>query len=275
MDAIKAFAGKKPLAFVLLTLLFWFLVSGLLAAASAAILGVPMIEAVPQMIGSLGATLVLLAIAGGMGWLPSIGIVSLGSWRLWLLTIPLLAYLIMVYLYGFFGDLSFDFGIFARSETARAILLRGGIVGFVEETLFRGIILYALVRAWGRSKRGLLLSVLVQAALFAIPHILQAMAGNSWTQVLMVVINSFVSGVWWGVLVLLGRSLWPVILLHGLSNLSVQVKSISSASIEPAMAAYGRATMLELPLALLAIWLLLRVPLGSEPEAESWFQNQP
>ena len=167
------------------------------------------------------------------------------------------------------GDLSFNFGIFARSETARGILLRDGVVGFVEETLFRGIILHVLVRAWGRSRRGLLLSVLVQAALFAVPHLLQAMAGSSWYQVFMVVVNGFVSGIWWGVLVLLGGSLWPVMLLHGLSNLSVQVRSLSSASIEPAIAAYGRATLLELPLALLAIWLLLRASLGSEPEAES------
>jgi hypothetical protein len=58
-------------------------------------------------------------------------------------------------------------------------------------------------------------------------------------------------------------------LLHALSNISVQVRSLSSASIEPAIAAYGRATLLELPLALLAIWLLLRLPLASEPEAES------
>jgi membrane protease YdiL (CAAX protease family) len=269
MAAINAFAAKRPLAFVLLTLLFWLLVSGMLAAASGALLDLPVIDAVPQMIGSLGATLVLLAIAGWLGWLPSIGILSLGGWRLWLITIPLLAYLLAAYLYGFFGDLSFEFGIFARSETARGLLLRQGIVGFVEETVFRGIILYALVRAWGRSKRGLLLSVLVQAALFAAPHLLQAGAGISWTQVLMVIVNGFVSGIWWGVLVLLGGSLWSVVLLHGLSNLSVQVRSLSSASIEPALAAYGRATLLELPLALLAIWLLLRAPLGSESDTES------
>lgn len=273
MAAIKTFTEKRPLISVLLILLFWFLASGLLATASAAVLDVPMTEAVPQMIGTLGATLVLLAIAGWLGWLSSIGILRLGSWQLWLITIPLFAYLIMAYLYGFFGDLSFDFGIFARSETAREMLLRGGIVGFVEETLFRGIILYVLVRAWGGSKRGLLLSVLVQAALFAVPHLLQAMAGSSWDQVFMVIVNGFVSGVWWGVLVLLGGSLWPVMLLHGLSNLSVQVKSLSSASIEPAIAAYGRATLLELPLALLAIWLLLRAPLGSESEAESWLRD--
>ena len=269
MDAVKAIAEKRPLAFVLLVLLFWLFAGGMLAAAGAALLGVPVTEAVPQMIGSLGATLILLAIAGWLGWLPSIGIFILGSWRLWLIIIPLLAYLILAYLYGFFGDLSFDFGILARSETAREILLRGGVVGFVEETLFRGIILYALVRVWGRSRRGVLLSVLVQAALFAVPHLLQAMTGSSWDQVFMVIVNGFVSGIWWGVLVLLGGSLWPVMLLHGLSNASVQVRSLSSASIEPAIAAYGRATLLELPLALLAIWLLLRAPLGSEPEAES------
>lgn len=269
MDAINAFAKKRPLVFAILTLLFWVLVGAILVAGSAAVLGLPIIEDVPQIFGTLGATVVLLVIAGRLGWLRSMGITRLGGWRVWLVTIPLLAYLIMAYLYGFFGELSFDFSIFARSEAARRILVRDSIVGFVEETLFRGVILYTFVRAWGRSKRGLLLSVILQAALFAVIHLLQATGGYSWTQVLMVMLNGFVSGIWWGVLVLLGGSLWPAMLLHALSNISVQVQSLSSAAIEPVIAAYGRATLLELPLALLALWLLQRTPPASEVEAKS------
>lgn len=269
MDAIKAFAEKRPLAFVLLIFLFWFLVGAILAVGSAATLGVPIIEDVPQMVGTLGATFVLLVIAGRMGWLRSIGITRFGGWRVWLMAIPLLAYMIFAYLYGFFGDVSFDFGVFGRSEEARGILLRDGIVGFVEETLFRGIILYALVRVWGRSKRGIIVSVIVQAALFGVLHVLQVITGSSLTTALMVMLNSFLSAIWWGVMVLQWRSLWPVILFHSLSNISVLVKGIASAYIEPAVAAYGRATLLEMPLVVLGIWLLVRTPLGSEMEGES------
>ena len=265
MDAIKAFAEKRPLAFVFLILLLWFLVGAILVVGSAATLGVSIIEDVPQMVGTLGATFALLVIAGRMGWLRSMGLTRFGGWRVWLMAIPLLAYMIFAYLYGFFGNVSFDFGIFGRSEAARGILLRDGIVGFVEETLFRGIIL----RVWGRSKRGIIVSVIVQAALFAALHVLQVIAGSSLTTALMVMMNGFLSGIWWGVMVLQWRSLWPVILLHSLSNISVLVKGITSTYIEPAVAAYGRAALLEMPLVVLGIWLLLRTPLASEIEKES------
>ena len=263
------FAEKRPLAFALLALLIWFVLGAVFVVGSAALLRVPIVEDVPQMAGTLGATFVLLLIAWRMGWLRSMGLASFGGWRVWLTAIPLLVYMILAYLYGFFGDVSFDFGVFARSDVARRILVRDGIVGFVEETLFRGIILYALVRVWGRSKRGLIASVIVQAALFGVLHMLQVLAGGSLATTLMVMVNSLLSGIWWGVMVLRWGSLWPVIVLHGLSNVSVLAKGISSAYIEPVTTAYARATLLEIPLVALGLWLLLRTPTRSEMEGKS------
>ena len=264
MEAINAFAEKRPLVFSILTLLFWVLAGALLVGGSAALLGVPIFEDVPQIFGTLGATLVLLAIAGRLGWLRSMGFTRLGGWRVWLITIPLLAYLIAAYVYGFFGNLSFDFGIFARSEAARRILVRDGIVGFVEETLFRGIVLYALVRVWGHSKRGLIAAVVVQAVLFGVYHLLQSTVGISLTIVLLVIVNCILSGLWWGALVVRWGSLWPVIVLHGLSNLAVQAKGLTSASIEPVSMGYIRGTLMELPLVIFGVWLLLRMSQSSK-----------
>jgi membrane protease YdiL (CAAX protease family) len=166
-----------------------------LALGTAALLGVPIIEDIPQITGTLGATVVLLVIAGRMGWLRPIGIARLGGWRVWLLAIPLLITLILAYLYGFFGDISFDLAMLARSDAARRLLVRQAIVGFVEETLFRGLILYALMRAWGRSRRGLIASVIIQAALFGVVHLLQIGVRSSLVTALMVVVNGSVSGV--------------------------------------------------------------------------------
>jgi len=266
MEAIKPFSNRRPLVFVLLILLSWLLVGAVLVFGSAAVLDLSIIEDVPQMIGTLGSIFILLLIAWRLGWLKSIGITRLGNWKAWLITIPLLLYLVFAYSYGFFGDLSFDLGIFSHSETARQLLLRQGIVCFVEETLFRGLILYVLVKAWGGSKRGLIRSVVVQAFIFGAIHMLQAAGGSSLGTTLLVVLNGIVSGIWWAVLVLNWKSLWQVILLHSLSNLFMQVKSLSSAALEPAFLAYGRATLFELPLAVLGIWLLLIMPLDRSVE---------
>ena len=242
---------------------------------SAALLHVSIVEDIPQTISALGATFALLAITARMGWWHSIGIAHPGGWKVWLMVIPLLVYMILAYWYGFFGNVSFDPGIFSRSAEARGMLAREGIVGFVEETLFRGIILYTLVRVWGRSKNGLIASVIVQAALFGAIHILHAGAGSPLSTALMVVMNSFVSAVWWSVIVLRWKSLWPTVVLHGLSNASVMIKGLSSVSIEPATTAYIRATALELPLLILGLWLLLQTPTHSEIEEKSQHDHNP
>lgn len=264
MNPIETLAEKRPFVFALLMILTWFFLGAILVFGSAALLHVSIVEDIPQTIGTLGATFALLAITARMGWWRSIGIARLGGWRVWLITLPLLIYMILAYWYGFFGNLSFDPGIFARSAEARGMLARESIVGFVEETLFRGIILYALARVWGRSRNGLIASVIVQAALFGGLHMLHAGAGSPLGMVLMVVMNSFVSGIWWGVIVLRWKSLWPTIMLHGLSNASVLIKGVSSAYIEPVTTAYIRATALELPLLILGLWLLLRTPMHHE-----------
>jgi membrane protease YdiL (CAAX protease family) len=268
MRTIKRLADKRPFVFALLILLIWLLLGAVLVVVCATLLQVSMTDIVPQMVGTLGATLLLLLLMGRMGWLGPIGITRLGSWRICLLTIPLLVCMVFAYWYGFFDDVSFDFGVLARSEDAQEILIRDGIVGFVEETLFRGIILYVLVRAWGKTRGGLIASVIVQAGLFAAIHVLQGMLGGSWGVVLMVMVNAVVSGIWWGAIVLKWKSLWPVIVLHGLSNASVLIKGLSSSYVEPAVAAYMRATLLEMPLLIFGVWLLLRTPTVVEVEED-------
>ena len=259
MAAIKTLADNRPVAFVFLALMTWVLLGAGLVFGSAAVLQLPVADMAPQMIGTLGAVLILLGIAGRIRWLHAIGLTRLGGWQVWLITLPLLGYMVVAYLYGFFGDIGFDFGIFARSSFARDLLMRQSVVGFVEETLFRGIVLYALVRVWGHSKRGLMAAVVVQAMLFGVYHLLQSTVGVSLTVVLLVIVNCILSGLWWGALVVRWGSLWPVIVLHSLSNLVVQVKGLTSASIEPATMGYIRGTLLELPLVVFGVWLLLRM----------------
>ncbi len=261
MNKLENLASKRPLVFVSLIFLIWFALGTILVLGCTALLRVSMTDRIPQMVGTLGATLLLLLVVGRMGWLRSIGITYFGDWRVWAITLFLLVYMVLAYWYGFFGNVSFDFGILARSEAAREILIRDGIVGFVEETLFRGIFLYVFVRAWGQARGGLLAGVVVQAVLFGVLHILQSILGRSLVVVLMVMINGVVSGIWWGVIVLKWKSLWPVIVLHGLSNASVLIKGLSSSYVEPDVVAYIRATSLEIPLLVLGIWLLFRMPM--------------
>jgi len=51
-------------------------------------------------------------------------------------------------------------------------------VGIAEEFLFRGILLFVLVRAWGRNRTGALRAVLVTSVVFGLIHATPALVGE-------------------------------------------------------------------------------------------------
>jgi membrane protease YdiL (CAAX protease family) len=91
---------------------------------------------------------------------------------------------------------------------APMILLRGAVVGFVEELLLRGFLLFAPVHVWGASRRGLLGATTVTAMIFALTHIFQFLAGNAMDDTLLTMVNAFVGGLRYAMLILLSGSLW-------------------------------------------------------------------
>jgi membrane protease YdiL (CAAX protease family) len=264
---MKRLATRHPLLFVVAVLLGWLAASLLAALAAAALLDTDLATNLAQSLGTLTATGLLLLLAWRLGWLRPAGIACLGGWRLWLLTLALVLYVCGAYHYAFFGTPFFDVGLLIRLPEARAILGRQLIVGFVEETLFRGVLLYALVRAWGTSRRGLFAAVLTPALLFGVLHLLQLTTGQELAATLAVILNGLVGGFWLGALVRRWGSLWPGVILHALSNMVAQVGALALPNVMSPASATLLATLLEMPLVLLAAWWLLRLPLAAEGEA--------
>jgi membrane protease YdiL (CAAX protease family) len=252
-------ADRRPFVFTLLVVLAWFLVGGGIAAATASVLQTPMVDTWPQTVGSLAATGVLLLVVSRLGWLRPMGITTLGSWSTWAVTLLLGSYLVLSGSFAFFGEVAFDPRSLLGMEEAGAILLRQATVGFVEETLFRGVLLYALSRAWGRTKQGLVAAVVVQAALFGVPHALQAFVGAAPVTALINVVATFVTGLWLGLLVLGVGTLWPAVLLHTVSNAAILIKGLASPWLDPALLGYVRATLFELILVLVGLWIVLKL----------------
>lgn len=267
------FAGDHPLTFALLTLLLWLIVTAAAVILISLLFSLPPTAYAVQSLGTLAATAMLLAIYWRFGWLRPAGIASPGSWRVWLYALAALVYLVLVYWFVFFGEIAFDPAVLSLSrETlsgeAVAIVLRQTIVALVEEILFRGLVLYALVRVWGKSRRGLLASVLLSAFLFGALHLLQGTAGSSLDLALLVSLESFVSGIWWGAIVLIGISIWPAVVLHALSNLSVLIRLLALPGLALSGSGFILAALLQLPLIILFIWLLLRsFPRPDTPES--------
>ena len=263
MDLVIRLANRRPLVFSLGVLLAWLLLGALIVFGTALIFDMPFTAPIVQGAGTMGATCVLLFLVARLGWIRKIGITTPGTWVVWALTLMLGVYLALTGFLAFFGEVSFDPRSLLGTPEAVAILGRQPIVAFTEETLFRGIILLALVRVWGKTKRGVLAAVLVQAALFGCLHALQAFAGAPLANALLNVVHTFLFGVWMGVLVLKTGSLWPAIFLHLVANAFVLIKGLSSPWIEPSYLGYLWATLFELPLVAVGLWRITRTQFSS------------
>lgn len=267
VNSLVRLANNRPLVFSLTMLFAWMLLTLLIVATTTLIIGTPITSVISQSIGTLSATGILLLLAARLGWLSGIGITRIGSMTTWLVTILIGAYITLAYLYSFFGDLDYQPIYIIETQEARALLPRQFIVGFVEETVFRGFILFVLIRVWGKSKSGILAAVLVQAALFGVLHALQVTAGVPLTTAFLNVISTFVFGIWMGTLVLSVSTIWPAIFLHALANFIPLSKGLYSPWINPVSLQDFRAILFELPLVLIGMWVIwkrLAVPMVTQ-----------
>ena len=98
-------------------------------------------------------------------------------------------------------------------------------VGFVEELLFRGII----IRAW--LKKGVYVAVGVSTALFGLGHLMQLMGGQSAYGTVLQILFSLVLGLALALVVVRTWSIWGVIVFHALFDFVQFVSTSPTASV--------------------------------------------
>jgi len=258
MAKLKLFVTNHPVSTVLLTILAYFLTGGLFVALATIVSGAPYSDPLVQSFGFLAAIITLLVIAWRFEWLRPMDVAYLGTWQAWLIALALLIYIVLCYWLVFFGEIGINLRYLTNSEEANTLFWRQLVVGFTEEILFRGIIFYALVRVWGGTRRGLYASVILTAFLFAIPHILQGFSGQSLNIALVVIVEAIISGIWYAVYVLLSGSLWPIVLIHAFSNMSVAMKALTEPGWSISISGLIGVILLQLPLVIVGFWLLQR-----------------
>lgn len=257
MKSVLNISERKPLIFVLVLLVAWMILVTAVAVPVGILLNRPIADSLIQAVGALIATLILLLAAYRIGWINHIGITSFGSRLSWVVTLALSVYVILAGFYAYFDEFSFQVSSLFDQE-AWPILLQGLRAGFVEEVVFRGVILYSLVRVWGKENRGVVTALIVQAVLFALPHVFQVLAGVSPASALSNVLATLVFGLWTGMLVVVVGSLWPAIFLHAVSNSFTMIKGLSSVWITPYYLGYLRGALVEIPLVLIGLWIVLK-----------------
>jgi membrane protease YdiL (CAAX protease family) len=260
MFKLKTFAIARPLVFSLLVILLGSLLTE-----------VPLQELFSPSIGAQPAyylTVILeQGIVGGLffvllarfGWLNTAGFTSPRQWRALWLGWPLL----------FFALINIEEGVVidvAKPVLIALHLLTALSTGWVEEVLFRGVVVTAFLQKWGQSRPGICLAVLVSSVLFGAVHLLNFIQGrkpllNTATQIMFAIFF----GVMFSACLLRNRSIWPVILLHAAVDWAGTLREIAvggglRVDIPPmSLASAGASILITLPLFFYGLFILRKV----------------
>jgi len=252
MNRINSSATQRPLAFSLvITFLFVLLVltSSIVAGriwhanTSGWYFG--------STIGRLVSILMLLFIVARLGWLRSAGFTSPGKLRSWLILVIPLAYSIAISAYAMTGNFDFSDSDPALTASAAPFILSHA---FLEELVFRGLVLHAFVRAWGATNPGIVSSVLMSSLFFGGYHILY-LAGEPLPVVLSRIVFSTLLGIVFGAFVLRGESIYPAAFFHGILNLAGYL-NLTSNRVEGTPSSWLLMSLFMLPLGLYGFHLL-------------------
>lgn len=200
--------------------------------------------------------LLCLGVLWGFGWIRLSGITRFGSIKIWLWIILIFVYHVVVDLYVFTGEIGI---VSSNSPLAMATLLYYLVAGLFEETLFRGLILLAMVRGWGDSKTGLLKAVMFSSMFFGLIHLFNLVELPIGAVVFQVA-GAAMLGVLWSALLMYTGSLWPAIVLHWLTNAAVNIQLLGIQDFTATGAIYARLAIWFIPMALLGLYLLWKRP---------------
>lgn len=257
MERFKQFATHHPVIFGLMFALILILLHIVSIILGIIIPGEAYGKNIGEAVGRLAATFLLLLIIWRLGWLKDAGFTRFGGWQSWLLILIPLIYEIIVSLYLFFGDFIFDL---SDPPLVSLVTFNQITVGLVEETVFRGIILYSLIRLWGDSKVGIFKCALISALIFGASHMVWIITGRAVTLALLRALSTFLSGIYYAAFLLRGRSIWPLVVFHGVLNAVANVKVLGIAGFEETITSNVLWILLILPIVIFGIYLLWRVP---------------
>jgi uncharacterized protein len=191
-----------------------------------------------------------------LGWLGPAGFTRAGQWNIWLSLLLPLVYTIASSVFSMTGKFDFSVHVPAPAGVLTLFIL---VAAFLEEVVFRGLILYAFVREWGGTNRGLIGSVLVSSIFFGGMHILDFLSGRPLPNVLLQSIQALFLGIILGTILLVGKSIYPAAFFHGILNL-IGYLTFGNRGLEPEPVSWMTLSLLMLPLALFGILLLRAVP---------------
>jgi len=256
MNKFKNFAVNRPFLFGLV-LIFIYVILGTLTY--------PIHYLVPENeVGQLyGDTLskfviflIFLFLLWRLGWLKESRFTRLGKISIWPIVAIILVYEILSHLYAFTGDITIAL---PASQLAIANLVINLPTALVEETMYRGLTLVAMIIAWGNTKQGQIKAIILASLLFGLTHLFNIIVrpfGVVLFQAMVVILQGMV----FATIVLSFRSLWPVIIIHWFGNAAVNIKLVGNENYKETFSMWIIWAITLIPLIIYSAYLIRNLP---------------
>ena len=186
---------KHPFTFVL-GLEFIVLIVDIISLGITKMLGLDIYANIA--IGNSVLTIITVFILWKMNWWKIIGFRTLRTKYFYLLIVPALP--MIGNAFGHYSNLDAHLYFY--------YLLLTIMVGFVEEGIYRGLMLQVLLT------KGVWMAVIATSVLFSLTHCMNLMSGIPWEWVLQSLVFAFVLGFGWAAFAIRTKTIWPLMLLH-------------------------------------------------------------
>lgn len=250
---MKNFAARKPIVFSLaVTAIFLFLMS------SAFILGalladIPNGKDIGEFLGKILVAIMFILVLWRFHWLKGAGLTYQGKWRSWLVALILLVYAVLSTAYALTGSIELSFSYPGRYIWITANMMGSGMA---EEIVYRGLIFYCILVAWKNRPNKTLLSAVASAAIFGYSHMIWVLLGKDPTLGFLQSTAAFASGIFYAGLLVQTRSIWPVVVIHGLTNAFVYIQIAGMANFNETTAGGILDIAYSLPLVIYGLFFL-------------------
>lgn len=259
MRKLEHFTIQHPVAFGFLLILAFTLLSTLTWPITQ-IYPFPEGHELGAAIAKLMITAFFILLLWGFGWLKSAGFISVGSKRIWGLAIVLMIYNVALGIFAYTGRFWIGLPPFGLTS---AIIIYSFTTSLVEETMYRGLLLTAMVKAWGGSQKGLFATAFLSGLFWASLHFfnllirpLPVVASN--------VLGMICVGIFYAGIVLSGRSIWPAIIFHGVINASINLQLTQIMDFEETATSNTLFFLVVLPLTFVGGYLLRKKSLDRD-----------
>ena len=263
MKKFMNFATRHPIVFGFIVIVLFALLSTLVWPIQQ-IYPYPEGHEIGTALSKLVITACFMLLLWRFGWVKNAGFTSLGRKQVWLLAIVMMVYNAIFAVYAFTG--SFKLGL-PSIDLTLAVIFFTFTTSLLEETMYRGLVLTALVKAWGSTRKGLFAVAIVSGLFWASLHLFNLVV-SPFPIVALQVVGMAVPGFVYAALVLYGRSIWPVIIFHWVINGMVTLQAVQNPSFEETQPAWLIFNLVVLPMVIAGIYLLRKVPLTPTTDDE-------